>query len=477
MIAASRRHFLRSAAAVSLGFAGFRSLSIHCANALPSASDIPFGFGPLKSDPAAIFDLPEGFTYTLFSRVGEIMDDSLLVPGSHDGMAAFPGPRGKTILVRNHELNPDQQETSAFGAELRWLAKVPSSRFYDFGKGELPGIGGTTTLVFDTKTQKLESHYLSLAGTLRNCAGGPTPWNSWVTCEETTLKKTGVIEKDHGYNFEVPAVAKPNLVDPIPLKGMGRFNHEAVAVDPKSGAVYETEDATDGCIYRYLPDEPEKLAAGGRLQALAVRGRKSLDTRNFLPKEGESEPNPPVPVGEVLETSWVDLEDVESPNDDLRHQAYEKGAARFARGEGMWYGNDAVYFACTSGGAKKLGQVWRYIPSPSEGSSDEEQTPGRLELFIEPNDGTLVTNCDNLTVAPWGDLILCEDASSDDHACRLVGVTPHGEIYQFGRTRTQAELAGATFSPDGSTLFVNLQTDGATLAITGPWERRTSQGS
>lgn len=166
MIAASRRHFLRSAAAVSLGFAGFRSLSIHCANALPSASDIPFGFGPLKSDPAAIFDLPEGFTYTLFSRVGEIMDDSLLVPGSHDGMAAFPGPRGKTILVRNHELNPDQQETSAFGAELRWLAKVPSSRFYDFGKGELPGIGGTTTLVFDTKTQKLESHYLSLAGTL-----------------------------------------------------------------------------------------------------------------------------------------------------------------------------------------------------------------------------------------------------------------------------------------------------------------------
>ncbi len=465
----SRRYFLRTAGAVTLGFAGFRSLAAQHANALPSEADIPYGFGDLIPDPNGLIDLPKGFAYTEFSRGGEIMDDKLFVPFGHDGMAAFPGPNRKTILVRNHELNTDHMDYGPYGPELKYLSRVTTNHFYDFGKGQIPGVGGTTTLVYDTEKQELESHFLSLTGTFRNCAGGPTPWNSWVTCEETTLLAGQVLEKDHGYNFEVPATPKPKLADPTPLKAMGRFRHEAIAVDPNSGAVYQTEDVGDSCIYRYLPNQPGALAEGGKLQALGVRDRKGLDTRNHLETETENRPNPTVPVGETLEVVWIDLDEVESPHDDLRHRAVEKGAAIFARGEGMWYGNDAVYFACTTGGAAELGQVWKYIPSPSEGTVEENQSPGRLELFIEPNDGNLVKKSDNLTVSPWGDLVLCEDG---DGINTLVGVTPKGKIYKFGRARTDTEFAGATFSPDGSTFFVNLQNMGVTLAITGPWGER-----
>ena len=135
----------------------------------------------------------------------------------------------------------------------------------------------------------------------------------------------------------------------------------------------------------------------------------------------------------------------------------------------MWYGRGAVYFVCTSGGRAKKGQIWRYLPSPHEGTPEEARDPGTLELFVEPNDGGLIDNADNLTVAPWGDLILCEDGGGEQF---VVGVTPRGGIYKFGRNaQSDSEFAGATFSPDGSTLFVNIQSPGLTLAITGPWKR------
>lgn len=265
--------------------------------------------------------------------------------------------------------------------------------------------------------------------------------------------------KNHGYNFEVPATEDARIADPVPLKAMGRFNHEAIAVDPISGAVYETEDRHDGLIYRFLPNRNGRLAEGGRLQALAIRDQPSLDTRNWDVQT--------VNIGEALEVEWIDLEDVDSPNDDLRHRGFAAGAARFARGEGMWFGNDAIYFACTNGGMAKTGQVWRYTPSPEEGTGGERQQPGRLQLFIEPNDSNLLEHCDNVTVAPWGDLILCEDGPEQQF---LVGVTPEGNLYKFGQNvLSTSELAGATFSPDGSTLFFNIQSDGLTLAVTGPW--------
>ena len=163
------------------------------------------------------------------------------------------------------------------------------------------------------------------------------------------------------------------------------------------------------------------------------------------------------------------MDNVESPDDDLRYRGFRAGAARFARGEGIWYGDKEVFFACTSGGRSEAGQIWRYIPSENEGTDQELKSPGQLELFIEPNDTRLINNADNLTVAPWGDVMLCEDQKRS--VVRLVGVTPAGGIYTLAHSRMRTEFAGVTFSPDGTTLFVNAQGKGLTLAITGPWKQ------
>ncbi len=261
----------------------------------------------------------------------------------------------------------------------------------------------------------------------------------------------------------MPAHAEPFVAEPLPLKAMGRFNHEAIAVNPHSGIVYQTEDRDDGLIYRFIPNVKEKLSEGGRLEVLVRKGVPSYDTRNW----GLAKPMKP---GDSIEVEWMPIDDVESPKDDLRMRGFDLGAARFARGEGMWYGNDAIYFACTNGGEAKFGQVWRYVPSPLEGTADEASQPGRLHLFVEPNDGGLIDRCDNVTVAPWGDLVLCEDGSDDQF---LVGVTPEGGIYKLARNADpeSSELAGGCFSPDGSTLFFNIQKNGLTVAVTGPWQK------
>lgn len=460
----SRRRFLKGAAAVAAGFGGLQQvacLSLREQQAAAALPEIKNGYGPLVPDPEGLLDLPRGFSYRVLSRTGDAMDDGLLVPGGPDGMATFVGPKGRTLLVRNHELTPGNPAVGPFGEGNALLDQYPAAQIYDLGGGKTPCLGGTSTVVYDTRTGKVERQYLSLAGTVRNCAGGPTPWDSWITCEESTLRASGDLEQDHGYNFEVPASHQVRRAAATPLKAMGRFNHEAVAVDPRTGIVYQTEDTGDSLIYRYLPHQKGDLAAGGRLQALVVRSAPGLDTRNWEEVL--------VPPGQALEVGWIDIENVESPDNDLRHQGHAKGAAVFARGEGMWYGRDSVYFACTNGGAARKGQIWRYWPSPAEGTAAEAERPGRLELFIEPNDGTLVDNADNLTVAPWGDLVVCEDGPE---AQFLVGVTPQGSLYKLGHNAfNHSEFAGATFSPDGKVLFVNIQWPGITLGITGPWRR------
>jgi hypothetical protein len=450
----SRRRFLGSAAMVTAAFGGLR----HFVEGTARAEDADKK-EPLQEDFYGTIDLPKNFTYTIFSETGEHMDDGLLVPGKHDGMGAFPGPTGTTILIRNHEVEVAQNEVSPFGPKRNLLRRVNPNLLYDRGKGKKPGLGGTTTLIYDTKRNQLVRHYLSLAGTHRNCAGGVTPWGTWVTCEETVDVAEGDIEKDHGYNFEVPPRVDVGLVKPVALTAMGRFRHEAIAVDPKSGAVYQTEDRSDGLLYRFVPNTPGELAAGGKLQALRIRDQNGADTRNWRDNKFK--------IGQKFSVEWVEIHDVESYDDDLRYQGrYENGAARFARGEGIWYGHQSLYFACTNGGKKKKGQIWRYIPSPVETQTGEDRQPGTLELFVEPNDTNLVENADNLTIAPWGDLIVCEDGTSPQY---LVGVTPKGEFYRIGKT-SLGELAGACFSPDGSTLFVNIQNPGLTLAIQGPWQ-------
>jgi secreted PhoX family phosphatase len=480
MSALSRRSFLQSGTSVAAGFLGLQTLAQSSGQGRAFAAESKAGYGTVQRDAAGMLDLPRGFSYRVISRAGNEMADGFVVPGLADGMAAFSDDdSGLTMIVRNHEISPGTL-LSAFGRNNERLKKLNRDQLYDFGKGQTPGPGGTSTIVFDTKQQKVVREYLSLAGTIRNCAGGPTPWGSWVTCEETVIRKGFnaqknallnafgggfTAEQDHGFNFEVPASVEPRLAEPIPLKAMGRFNHEAIAVDPATSIVYQTEDRGDGSLYRFIPntrgDGKAKLSDGGRLQALAIKGSPSRDTRNW------DENLPLISVGQTFKVEWIDLDDVESPEDDLRYRAFDAGAARFARGEGMWYGDGSIYFACTSGGRKEIGQIWKYTPSHAEGESDETVSPGTLELFIEPNDSKLIENADNLTVAPWNELCVCEDRGS--RTARIISVTSDGQPFVFAACHLKSELAGATFSPDGSTLFFNAQKSGLTFAVTGPW--------
>ncbi len=391
------------------------------------------------------------------------MSDGLVVPHAHDGMAAFAGEDGRVILVCNHELEPGELNHSAFGASPRILSRDVISKLYDAGQGLTPGAGGTTTTVYDPGSGTTERQHLSLAGTEWNCAGGPTPWGSWLSCEECVEspgKRWGKIrEKPHGYVFEVPA-DEAGLVEPRPITAMGRFIHEAAAVHESSGIVYMTEDEDHSLFYRFIPDVPGDLHAGGRLQALAISGRPSMATNNWAGKA-------PIRVGEALQTRWLTLDDVDNPEEDLRQRGASLGAAIFARGEGLCSGGDEFFFTCTIGGPARLGQIFAYRASPFEGTSQEQESPGELVLVAEATTHSLLHNADNIVAAPWGDLLVCEDTASH---CGIIGVGPDGSMYKVAdNAYSNSELAGTCFSPDGTIMFVNIQYPGMTLAITGPW--------
>ncbi|MCH2142835.1 MAG: PhoX family protein [Phycisphaerales bacterium] len=469
MQSVDRRTFLRLTAGVSLAFAGLHRFWSRSAHA--SLLTTTEALGPLQPEPGGLLELPPGFSCHTFSSTGATMSDGLIVPGQHDGMAAFPGPRGTTVLIRNHEITHGHKTVGPFGPNHDLIGLVDQSKIYDPGRTPLgtpfPCRGGCTRLVYDTANNELLTDRLILAGTDYNCAGGPTPRGTWITCEETTAgpEHGPPWTKPHGYCFEVPAHLNSGLVTPEPIKPMGRFRHEAVGVNPDTGIVYMTEDIEDGLLYRYLPEHPDRLNEGGRLQALALAGLPSADTRDW---EGV----PPIHVGQQHAVEWLDIEEADSADDSLRYQGFEKGAARFARAEGMWHGKGEVFFACTTGGRAKAGQLWRYVPAPPgiEGTTAERDTPGRLELFLQPDDASVLENADNITQSPGGDLIVCEDGPKHDY---LLGITPQGQVYPIARHMAgTAEFAGCCFSPDGRTLFVNLQRPGVTIAIKGPWRNQ-----
>lgn len=460
------RRSLFSTGAAALAFGGL-ARSVVAQEASETYVNEVEGYGSLIADPNGMLDLPEGFSYRILSQGGETMDDGLLVPGQFDGMGCFALEGSRVALVRNHELrgrNANHRNWGPGGQDQALIGRLPVEKAYDTYKDGRPLPGGTTTLVYDMATGEVVSQHLSLAGTSTNCCGGHTPWVSWLTCEETEeTPDTADVAKEHGYVFEVPANAT-GLVDPVPLKALGRFDHEAVCVDPRTGIVYETEDKVDGLFYRFIPDTPGKLAEGGRLQALAVKGRPGASTTNHTDRFWN--------IGDWVEVEWIDMTDVESPAGDLRQRGHAAGAALVARGEGIFWGDNELYMTATSGGPIQRGQVLRYVPSPAEGTPDEAAQPGRLQLFVESTNEKTLNMADNLAIAPNGHLILCEDNYSDTTRNHLKGVTPDGKVYTIARNvfRGNAELAGAVFSPDGSTLFVNIMFPGITLAITGPWD-------
>jgi secreted PhoX family phosphatase len=445
-------------------------------------------YGPLvpkapENDPDGfeILALPETFRYVAFSATGEIMSDGNPVPVNLDGMAAFRHPRASYIvrLIRNHEVRsgPGTIAGSVLG---------PAGTKYD-----AQGVGGTTTLDFDEKTHELVRHFVSLNGTIVNCAGGiGLRYRSWITCEETTADAGSGggrgWAKNHGYAFEVP-VDGNGPAPAVPIPAMGRFAHEAVAVDQRTGIVYQTEDAGSGVgsgFYRYVPVDRWNLLAGGTLQMLGIQGQPQYDAR-----ENQE-------IGRWLPVVWFDVPEPDpasAGNSSPRRtfaQAFGQGAAKFNRLEGCWYDGGSVFFDSTSGGdakngdvnsdgfAEGYGQIWEYQPLPHG---------GRVRLVFESSGAGELDSPDNLVVTPRGGLILCEDdAGSNDNDThplapgitdvnRLIGLTRQGEAFEFVVNRlSDSELAGACFSPSTKTLFVNIfggnaPGSGMTLALWGPW--------
>jgi secreted PhoX family phosphatase len=408
------------------------------------------GFGRPVEDPRGLLDLPRGFRYRVVQSVEDRLSNGAPVPGDFDGMVAIQGRGNSIVLVRNHELRPSDTATKA---------PVPGRNPYD------PSAPAGTTGVVVGPDRRVKRSYVTSSGTLNNCAGGGTPWGTWITCEED--RTTG-----HGYAFEVDPSRPESNLSKTPIRDMGFFSHEAIGIDPRTGIAYLTEDDFRGnqvppdeevpgttrssFLYRYLPhnrrQRPGALQDGGRLQAMAISGRPQYNMDLGR-------------TGERFRVIWVNVNPEDPPADALA-----KGAARFQRLEGCHFAGGAFWFDDTSGGERRYGQVFRLIPSgdPSGRGLD------RLELFLEADRRSQMDAPDNLVVTPWGDIWLAEDG---DDGNRVVGLTPSGRSYTFARNRlNDSELAGPTFSRSGRTFFVNIQNPGHTFAIWGPFPRRNAGG-
>lgn len=388
--------------------------------------------GPLVADPARVLDLPPGFRYVILQRAFEPMSDGTRVPGRPDGMACFAGAPGTLTLMRNHELDEGLWDSG--------LDESPPEAF-DARAG-----GGVTRVVLKETTLEVVSSNRVLAGTLRNCGGGASPWG-WLSCEES-------VEPGHGYVFLCRTDAD-KLAPPQRLPGYGRFRHEAACVEPRSSTAYLSEDEADGCFYRYRPTDLSRPHHSGRLQALRVQGAPRFDTSRDLER------------GMRVQVDWVDIPNPDPKSTTVRMLGAAAGAASFRRGEGVFYQDGVVYLCCTSGGREGTGQVF-------ELTLGDAGKPDILELFAESPGSRVLDMPDNICVAPWGDVLVAEDGSGEQ---LLRGITPEGRVYDVARNaKSRSELAGVCTSPSGDVVFVNLQMDGLTLAITGPFAELRRRG-
>jgi uncharacterized protein len=415
-----------------------------------------------------VLALPRDFDYVTFSRIGDLMSDGNTCPRAHDGMTCLEGRGSLVRLIRNHEV---WTSPGAFSDPDTFSMGGPADTRYD------PlGVGGTVTLDFDLRKKRLVRDFISLNGSIMNCSGGRA-WrgSGWISSEESVAGPTQGWGKKHGYNFFVPARAN-SPVPAVPLPWMGRFAHEATVADMR-GLLYETEDSGERSgFYRATPTDPGNLYKGGKLEMLAIKGQPQANMA-----VGQA-------VGARLPVEWVTIDNPD-PEHERRatrcwRQGLAKGGAAFNRLEGAFVGLDghSIYFVSTSGGEKRYGQLWHYIPSDQLDGKDQ------LVLVFESPAGSVLDSPDNICITPRGGILLCEDDESEDgdghplapgiaDVNRLIGMGRMGEPFEFAvNVLNASELAGACFSPDGRVMFVNIYGDGSrgsgmTCAIWGPWER------
>jgi secreted PhoX family phosphatase len=434
----TRRTFVKGSAAVGGGIALGGPISALAASTAEAKVKRTIGYGELRPTPEmdsgeVYLELPQGFKYRVISRDYEPMSDGNPTPGIFDGTGAFRGPRGTVVLIRNHENRSRPDEITV---------KVPSGKRYD---PDVNVRGGNTKLVVDPRSRRVLESFAVLGGTHTNCAGGVTPWGSWITCEEifnygsTEDNDTPGTGVPHGFAFEIPSGAE-GPVTPVPITAAGRFAREAVAY--LDGILYQTEDRGDAAFYRFIPDRKPRewgdLATfGGTLQALKVTGkdRENLDMDTLHP-------------GDTVRVEWVTVEEPNPLTDTVRKEAQAKGAAIFNRTEGIWAVDGRIFFDCTSGGDAGAGQLWQYTPRGKDG--------GDLKLIFESPGADVLDAPDNLVVVPdTGDVLLQEDGGGEQF---VRGVTTRGEIYDFAKTVLNGtEFCGGCFSPDGKTFFVSQQ--------------------
>ncbi|MBC9724748.1 alkaline phosphatase PhoX [Streptomyces sp. TRM68367] len=425
------------------------------------------GYGPLLPDPKGILALPAGFSYKIITYSGKTkLESGEFTPQKHDGTATFDGPRGTTLLVNNHELK---------GSRARWEHPVPLTEglVYD------PAASGGCTVV-EVRPDGRVAEWVGIAGTSTNCAGGRTPWDTWLTCEENSDRAgENGMTKDHGYVFEVDPLDRRANRDPKPLKFFGRYDHEAVVIDPRRGHAYLTEDDADpnGLFYRWVPPKGFRHGRGqfrtladdvGVLQAPKCfdSGGRHVDDLSRATK-----------IGTVYGVDWIDVPDRDAGKTAVREQFGPGEITRARKLEGMWWGDGGAYivssYAREESPVQHDGQVWFYDPS-------RRTLTLKVLLGVNPDpaeDGAL-DGPDNITVSPYGGLVIAEDGEGIQH---LFGATDSGRTYPIARNEVNigteeepeySEFAGVTFSPDGRTLFASIQEPGILLAITGPWKRQ-----